>query len=185
MLLIDSLGAMLAWWGKQFHEPKCGSGHVCRVMAWTRHQGLVPYIGFEKVRGDLTRDVSYSDYLLFYHHFVLLVSFGHLSPYSRMDDQDIFFEHIIIFSLADSVGKSEALFGSSKGKKCGDFSCSGLNWFKVEIYLLTSTILVTWLYNLPLTAKLSTAINLIIKLRWFTVTIQLFNCYLKSTLLAK
>ena len=45
MLLIGSLGAMWAWWGKQFHEPKCGSGHVCRVMAWTRHQGLVPYIG--------------------------------------------------------------------------------------------------------------------------------------------
>ena len=36
---------MWAWWGKQFHEPKCGSGHVCRVMAWTRQQGLVPYIG--------------------------------------------------------------------------------------------------------------------------------------------
>ena len=53
MLLIGSLGAMWAWWGKQFHEPKCGSGHICRVMAWTRQQGLVPYIGFEKVRGDL------------------------------------------------------------------------------------------------------------------------------------
>ena len=53
MLLIVSLGAMWAWWVKQFHEPKCGSGHVCRVMAWTRQQGLVPYIGFEKVRGDL------------------------------------------------------------------------------------------------------------------------------------
>ena len=50
---IDSLGAMWAWWGKQFHEPKCGSGHVCRVMAWTRQQGLVPYIDFEKVRGVL------------------------------------------------------------------------------------------------------------------------------------
>ena len=45
VLLIGSLGAMWAWWGKQFHEPKCGSGHICRVMAWTRHQGLVPYIG--------------------------------------------------------------------------------------------------------------------------------------------
>ena len=45
MLLIGSLGAMWAWWAKQFHEPKCGSGHVCRVMAWTRQQGLVPYIG--------------------------------------------------------------------------------------------------------------------------------------------
>ena len=53
MLLIGSLGAMWAWWGKQFHEPKSGSGHVCQVMAWTRHQGLVPYIDFEKVRGDL------------------------------------------------------------------------------------------------------------------------------------
>ena len=52
MLLIGSLGAMWAWWGKQFHEPKSGSGHVCQVMVWTRHQGLVPYIGFEKVRGD-------------------------------------------------------------------------------------------------------------------------------------
>ena len=51
MLLIGSLGAMWAWWGKQFHEPKCGSGQICRVMAWTRHQGLVPYIDFEKVRG--------------------------------------------------------------------------------------------------------------------------------------
>ena len=29
MLLIGSLSAMWAWWGKQFHEPKCGSGHVC------------------------------------------------------------------------------------------------------------------------------------------------------------
>ena len=44
---------MRAWWGKQFHEPKCGFGHVCRVMVWTRQQGLVPYIGFENVRGDL------------------------------------------------------------------------------------------------------------------------------------
>ena len=51
MLLIGSLGAMWAWWGKQFHEPKCGSRHVCRVIAWTRQQGLVPYIGFEKVHG--------------------------------------------------------------------------------------------------------------------------------------
>ena len=42
---IGSLGAMWAWWAKQFHEPKCGSGHVCRIMAWTRQQGLVPYIG--------------------------------------------------------------------------------------------------------------------------------------------
>ena len=39
-------GAMWAWWGKQFHGPKCRSGHVCWVMAWTRQQGLVPYIGF-------------------------------------------------------------------------------------------------------------------------------------------
>ena len=53
MLLIGSLGAMWAWWGKQFHEPKCGSGHVCRVMAWIRQQGLVPYIGFKNVREDL------------------------------------------------------------------------------------------------------------------------------------
>ena len=53
MLLIGSLGAMWTWWGKLFHEPKSGSGHVWRVMAWTRHQGLVPYIDFEKVRGDL------------------------------------------------------------------------------------------------------------------------------------
>ena len=53
MLFIGSLGAMWAWWGKQFHEPKCGSGHVCRVTAWTRQQGLVPYIGFEKVHHDL------------------------------------------------------------------------------------------------------------------------------------
>ena len=51
MLLIGSLGAMWAWWAKQFHEPKCRSGHICRVMAWLRQQGLVPYIGFEKVRG--------------------------------------------------------------------------------------------------------------------------------------
>ena len=55
MLLIDSLGAMWAWWGKQFHEPKCGSGNVWRIMAWTRQQGLVPYIVFEKVRWDLFR----------------------------------------------------------------------------------------------------------------------------------
>ena len=53
MLPIGSLGAIWAWWGKQFHEPKCGSGHVCRVMAWTRRQSLVWYIGFEKVIGDL------------------------------------------------------------------------------------------------------------------------------------
>ena len=30
VLLIGSLSAMWAWWGKQFHEPKCGSGHVCQ-----------------------------------------------------------------------------------------------------------------------------------------------------------
>ena len=54
MLLISSLGVMWAWWGKQFHKPKCGSGHICRVMAWTRQQGLVPYIGFKKVHGDLS-----------------------------------------------------------------------------------------------------------------------------------
>ena len=53
MLLIHSLGAVWAWWSKQFHTPKCGPGHVCRVMAWARQQGLVPYIGFGKVRGDL------------------------------------------------------------------------------------------------------------------------------------
>ena len=51
MLLIGSPSAMWAWWCKQFHEPKCGSRHVCRVMAWTRQQGLVPYICFEKIRG--------------------------------------------------------------------------------------------------------------------------------------
>ena len=60
MLLIGSLGAMWAWWGKQFHEPKCGSGHVCRFMAWTRHQCLVPYINFEKVHGDLCLFVAAS-----------------------------------------------------------------------------------------------------------------------------
>ena len=38
MLLIGSLGAMWAWWAKQFHEPKCRSGHVCRVLAWTRQR---------------------------------------------------------------------------------------------------------------------------------------------------
>ena len=53
MLLIGSLGAIWAWWGKQFHKPKCGSGYVCRVMAWTRQQCLVPYIGFENVRRNL------------------------------------------------------------------------------------------------------------------------------------
>ena len=52
MLLIGSLGAMWVWWGKQLHEPKCGSGHICRVMVWTRQQCLVPYISFEKVRED-------------------------------------------------------------------------------------------------------------------------------------
>ena len=25
---------MWAWWGKQFHEPKCGSGHVCQHAAF-------------------------------------------------------------------------------------------------------------------------------------------------------
>ena len=33
MLLIGSLGAMWAWWGKQFHEPNCVSGHVCQFTA--------------------------------------------------------------------------------------------------------------------------------------------------------
>ena len=33
VLLIGSLSAMWAWWGKQFHEPKCGSGHVCQFTA--------------------------------------------------------------------------------------------------------------------------------------------------------
>ena len=33
VLLIGSLSAMWAWWGKQFHEPKCGSGHVCQLTA--------------------------------------------------------------------------------------------------------------------------------------------------------
>ena len=33
ILLIGSFGAMWAWWGKQFHEPKCGSGHVCQFTA--------------------------------------------------------------------------------------------------------------------------------------------------------
>ena len=49
MLLIDSFGAIWAWWSKQFNEPKCASRHVCWVTAWIRHQGLVPYVGFEKV----------------------------------------------------------------------------------------------------------------------------------------
>ena len=31
-----------------FTNPNVGSGHVCRVMALTRHQGLVPYIDFKK-----------------------------------------------------------------------------------------------------------------------------------------
>ena len=30
---------------QQFHESKSGSGHVCWVIAWTRQQGLVLYIG--------------------------------------------------------------------------------------------------------------------------------------------
>ena len=33
VLLIGSLSAMWVWWGKQFHEPKCGSGHVCQFAA--------------------------------------------------------------------------------------------------------------------------------------------------------
>ena len=33
VLLIGSLSAMWAWWGKQFHEPKCESGHVCQFTA--------------------------------------------------------------------------------------------------------------------------------------------------------
>ena len=58
MLLIGSLGAMWAWWGKQFHKPKCGSGHVCRVTAWTRQQGLAQYIGLENVCEDLLKAAS-------------------------------------------------------------------------------------------------------------------------------
>ena len=37
----------------QFHEPKCGSGHVCRVIAWTRQQGLVLYMEYESIRRPL------------------------------------------------------------------------------------------------------------------------------------
>ena len=33
VLLIGSPSAMWAWWGKQFHEPKCESGHVCQFTA--------------------------------------------------------------------------------------------------------------------------------------------------------
>ena len=33
VLLIGSLSAMWAWWSKQFHEPKCESGHVCQFTA--------------------------------------------------------------------------------------------------------------------------------------------------------
>ena len=29
----------------QFHKSKSGSGHICQVIAWTRQQGLVLYIG--------------------------------------------------------------------------------------------------------------------------------------------
>ena len=32
-------------WVKLNHEPKSGSGHGCQVIAWTRQQGLVLYIG--------------------------------------------------------------------------------------------------------------------------------------------
>ena len=64
------LVAMWASWGKQFHEPKCGSGHVCRVMAWTRQQGLVPYIGFEKVRKPCSERSSNKS--LFFFFFFLL-----------------------------------------------------------------------------------------------------------------
>ena len=49
MLLIDSLSAMWVKWAKQFSEPKSGSGHGCRVIAWTRQQGLVLYIGDKDV----------------------------------------------------------------------------------------------------------------------------------------
>ena len=40
---------MWAWWAKQFHEPKYGSGQGCQVIAWTRQQGLVLYIGYKWV----------------------------------------------------------------------------------------------------------------------------------------
>ena len=45
VLLIHPLSAMWVQWAKQFHESKSGSGHVCRVIAWTRQQSLVLYIG--------------------------------------------------------------------------------------------------------------------------------------------
>ena len=45
VLLIDPLSAMWVSWGKQFHESKFWSGHICWVIAWTRQQGLVLYIG--------------------------------------------------------------------------------------------------------------------------------------------
>ena len=35
VLLIGSLSAMWAWWGKQFHEPKCGSEHVFFFLSFT------------------------------------------------------------------------------------------------------------------------------------------------------
>ena len=38
ILFIDPLCLMCVWWAKQFHEPKSGSGHGCRVIAWTRLQ---------------------------------------------------------------------------------------------------------------------------------------------------
>ena len=44
VLLIDPLSAMRDKWSKQLHEPKYGSGHGCRIIDWTRWQGLVLYI---------------------------------------------------------------------------------------------------------------------------------------------
>ena len=45
VLLIDPLSAMWVQWGKHFHESIFGSGYVCQVIASTRQQGLVLYIG--------------------------------------------------------------------------------------------------------------------------------------------
>ena len=82
---------MWAWWGKQFHEPKCGSGHVCRVMVWTKHQGLVPYTGFEKVRGDLSicggASIEHTDYLrlfIVYLHRVKLTYLDQFNKYKKV-----------------------------------------------------------------------------------------------------
>ena len=45
VLLIGSLSAMWAWWGKQFHEPKCGSGPrydtwLYLYLAWPMRRAL-------------------------------------------------------------------------------------------------------------------------------------------------